>query len=393
MADKQLQSGNALFEAFVEQIKQVLEHLYDFAFLQQHPLARRYDGATDGSAKTAGRQLRYELINAIESLKPLADSNFRAPDARLYNILHLIYVENLTMQETAAELGLSERQAYRDLKRGQESIAAIVWDKHESTSLPPTPEFSLQTEMERLRVRYVPMDIAATFRQAQSAVTRLAQQQGIEIIVSSDADSLPLSTDPALAHQTLVSLLSYAIQQAQPGTLHATFEQQPDALILTLAYPAKPNTAPVAESAFSTLAGRLRWQVYSTDQLIELRMTSGSTAILVIDDNEGWVSLIERFLEGMDCVVASISATQASLEHISDLMPAVIILDVMMPDRDGWEILQRLRAQPATAHIPVIVCTVFNDAQLAYSLGASAFLPKPTDRDRLLQTLHELHII
>src|SRR5258708_17516262 len=103
MADKDqtVQTGNDLFEAFIEQIKQSLEHLYDFAYLQQHQLARVYDGAGDLSAKTAGRQLRYELITAIESLKSQPDAHFRAPDARLYNLLHLIYVENLTVQEAA----------------------------------------------------------------------------------------------------------------------------------------------------------------------------------------------------------------------------------------------------------------------------------------------------
>src|SRR4030095_2585036 len=101
-------AGDALFESFVEKIKQVLEHLYDFAFLQQHPLARIYDSEGDHSARSAGHKLRYELINAIESLKPNSDADFRAPNARLYNILHLYYVENLTIQEVAGELGLSD---------------------------------------------------------------------------------------------------------------------------------------------------------------------------------------------------------------------------------------------------------------------------------------------
>src|SRR5690242_4352878 len=156
--DQALQAGNELFEAFVEQVKQALEHLYDFAYLQQHPLARAYDGDSDLSAKTAGRQLRYQLITAIESLKPQATAPFRAPDARLYNVLHLNYVENLTIQEVAGELGLSERQAYRDLKRGQESVAAVLWDKHLPPATPPQ-EFSLQSEMARLKLNFSLVDV------------------------------------------------------------------------------------------------------------------------------------------------------------------------------------------------------------------------------------------
>ena len=76
--DQTVQTGHALFEAFVEQVKQLLEHLYDFAYLQQHPLSRVYDKAGDLSAKTAGRQLRYELITAIPGVSCVK------PSAALY---------------------------------------------------------------------------------------------------------------------------------------------------------------------------------------------------------------------------------------------------------------------------------------------------------------------
>jgi len=400
--DTQLHAGNTLFEAFVEQIKQVLEHLYDFAFLQQHALARRYDGTSDSSAKSAGRQLRYDLINAVESLKPLVDSGFHAPEGRLYHILHLLYVENLTVQEAADELGLSERQVYRDLKRGQEGVAAILWDRYES--LPTQPPlvaaasgFSLQSEMDRLKVKFAPVEIAATFQQARGAVSRLAQQHGIDILSLGSAPML--STDAALAYQVLVSVLSYAIQQAQPGPLTASFHGQAGATLLTLSYAGKRSHAAAMDSVITKLAERLHWRVTCTksatqpEQRIELHMNSSSKTILVIDDNEGWIALIERFLEGLDCIVTSLPDAQPGVEQIARLAPSAIILDVMMPDTDGWEILQRLRAQPATAYLPIIICTVFNDAQLAYSLGASSFLPKPTDREHLLQALRELHVI
>ncbi len=401
MADKDqaLQTGNELFEAFVEQIKQVLEHLYDFAYLQQHALARIYDGESDLSAKTAGRQLRYELLTAIESLKPKADAHFRAPDARLYNVLHLIYVENLSIQEAGAELGLSERQAYRDLRRGQETVAAVLWNNRLPPST-PAQEFSLQSEMARLKLNISLVDIGAIFQQAQKAVERLAIQQSIDIAVETPVHSLALSTDSVLAHQVMVSLLSYTIQQAKPGILSAAFVPTQGAVTLTLRYPAKeePDFPPVTETVISKLAQRLHWTVSYTDppehlRQIVLRMTSSSATILVIEDNEGWVALLERFLEGFDCMVVAIEGGPDSVRRVEELMPAAIILDIMMPERDGWELLQRLRTQPATARIPIIVCSVFNDPQLAYSLGASAFVSKPTNREKILEALKELSII
>jgi CheY-like chemotaxis protein len=401
MADKDqaVQTGNALFEAFVEQVKQVLEHLYDFAYLQQHTLARTYDSESDFSAKTAGRQLRYELITAIESLKPNADAHFRAPDARLYNVLHLIYVENLTIQEAGAELGLSERQAYRDLKRGQETVAAVLWNNRLPPST-PRQEFSLQSEMARLKLNIGLVDIGAIFQQAQKAVERLAIQQSIDIAVETPVYSLTLSTDSALAHQVIVSVLSYAIQQAKPGSLSAAFVPNQGVVTLTLRYHAKdkPEFPAVTETVISQLAQRLHWPVSYSDtpehlRQIVLRMTSSSATILVIEDNEGWVALLERFLEGFDCIVVAIEGGPDSVRRVEELMPTAIILDIMMPEKDGWELLQRLRTQPTTAGIPIIVCSVFNDPQLAYSLGASAFVSKPADREKILATLRDLSII
>jgi CheY-like chemotaxis protein/predicted DNA-binding protein (UPF0251 family) len=395
MADNTL-TGNEMFEAFVDQVKQALEHLYDFAYLQQHHLARAFDGDGNQSARTAGRQLRQELITAIESFKPKAESHFRAPDARLYNILHLNYVENLTIQESSAELGLSERQVYRDLRRGQEMVASVLWNNRLSVPI-PAQEYSVQSEMDRLKLNLVVVDIGAIFQQAKNAVERLAQQQSVTITVEPPPESLALSTDSAFAHQIIVSVLSYAIQQAEPGNLIASFEAIQGTIALRLRCTAKETAGATAitESVIAKLANRLHWTISCAQNAdhfeIAIRMTSCSATILVIDDNEGWAALLERFLEGHDCMVVHLQSD--SLQRIEELAPSAIILDVMMPEKDGWELLQRLRALPATAHIPILVCTVFNDPQLAYSLGASAFLSKPTSREKILESLKELDVI
>ena len=396
-------AGDTLFEAFIEQVKQVLEHLYDFAYLQQHPLARVYDSESDLSTKTAGRQLRYELIKVIESLKPNSDAHFRAPDARLYNVLHLYYVESLTIQEAAIELGLSDRQAYRDLRRGQESVAALLWDHR----LPPAPqpdlqkqEFSLESEVARLKLNFSPVDIGAIFQQATHAVDRLASQQSVDVAFEAAATPLIISTDPALAHQIIVSLLSYAIQQMHEGVLSVSSESGDGVMTLKIRYRMKNEADPItlSDSAITKLAQRLQWKITYDDlpkqnRQIVLHMASGNATILVIDDNEGWIELVERFLEGYDCRVVALNGVQDILRKVQELSPNTIILDVMMPEQDGWELLQRLRTQPGTHNVPIIVCTVFDDAQLAYSLGASGFVLKPANQEKILEALKQLSII
>ena len=67
--------------------------------------------------------------------------------------------------------------------------------------------------------------------------------------------------------------------------------------------------------------------------------------------------------------------------------PDAILLDVMLPDQDGWEVLQTLKADPLTCEIPVIVCSVFDDPRLAESLGATGFIHKPVGRAAFLDQL------
>lgn len=389
--------GDALFEAFVEQVKQVLEHVYDFAYLQQHPLARYYDRDSDLSAKTAGHKLRYDLMKAIESLKPQADSHFRAPVARLYNILHMVYVESLNIQVTAAELGLSERQAYRDLRRGQERVAAALWNNRL-----PSParqeDYSFESEIARLKLTFSPADLGELFRQALHAVEKLAQQRDVTFSVTGLDQPMLVSTDAALARQILISLLSQAVQQTGPGALHAAFISDHNNVTLTLRYTVEHEVDVKADfAAVSRLAERLHWNL-SHDALagrgyqVTLFTTAEKATILVIDDNAGWVELLARFLEGYNYLVISAAGDLDVVEQAEELSPSVIILDVMMPERDGWELLQRLRMRPATAQLPILVCTVFNDAQLAYSLGATGFITKPASHEKILEALEQLTI-
>jgi CheY-like chemotaxis protein len=75
------------------------------------------------------------------------------------------------------------------------------------------------------------------------------------------------------------------------------------------------------------------------------------------------------------------------------LQPDVIILDIMIPEMDGWQVLQTLHAAPATKAIPILVCSVFYDPDLALTLGAADVLKKPVRKEDLVSALKKLHIL
>lgn len=152
--DHQLaQEQGDLPEEFIKQVKDALKHLYDLPRLQRHSLVQVSDPFTERPTESPGQQLRRDIIAAIESLSPGADVPFRAPRARLYNVLHLHYVEGMTIREVAHELGISVRQLYRDLRLGEASVATVLWS-HRPTRTFQEPEAaqpsSIQAEMARL---------------------------------------------------------------------------------------------------------------------------------------------------------------------------------------------------------------------------------------------------
>ena len=111
--------------------------------------------------------------------------------------------------------------------------------------------------------------------------------------------------------------------------------------------------------------------------------------VLVIDDDATVRDLMKRFLVKEGFRVALATGGEDGLRLARELRPDAITLDVMMPGMDGWAVLSALKADPDLADIPVIMLTIVDDKNLGYALGASDYLTKPLDRERLLSVLNK----
>jgi PAS domain S-box-containing protein len=105
--------------------------------------------------------------------------------------------------------------------------------------------------------------------------------------------------------------------------------------------------------------------------------------VLVIDDDPAMREMLTRYLAGEGFRPVTATTGKEGLELAGRLHPAVILLDVMMPQMDGWSVLSVLKADAGLAPIPVIMLTVMEDKSLGYLLGAAEFLTKPVEWDRL----------
>jgi signal transduction histidine kinase/CheY-like chemotaxis protein len=112
--------------------------------------------------------------------------------------------------------------------------------------------------------------------------------------------------------------------------------------------------------------------------------------ILVIEDNADLASIMRTMLDAAGYRVALAQDGPTGIDQARRLQPAAIMLDVILPRANGWEVLQQLKHDPRTAPIPVIVVSILEHHRLGLMLGATEYLVKPFDRDRLVNTLRNL---
>jgi len=116
---------------------------------------------------------------------------------------------------------------------------------------------------------------------------------------------------------------------------------------------------------------------------------TGIGTVLVIDDEAAVRDLMQRFLTKEGFRVVTAQGGEEGLQRARELRPDAITLDVMMPGMDGWAVLSALKADPDLADIPVVMLTIVDDRNLGYALGASDYLTKPIDRERLTAVLKQ----
>jgi signal transduction histidine kinase/DNA-binding response OmpR family regulator len=119
-------------------------------------------------------------------------------------------------------------------------------------------------------------------------------------------------------------------------------------------------------------------------------LVGGRPTVLVIEDDPSAQELLRVHLESAGFGVLVTASGRQGLEWLSQIRPDAVILDILLPEMDGWEVLQRLKGDPRTRSIPVMVVSVVDDRQLGLALGAVDYLVKPVSRELLLESLGRL---
>ena len=391
------------FDEFTGAVRHALTQLYNPAFEPEPALRARADDSTSA------------LRQAIESLKPGADVPAHAQARRIYEALSWRYLQQLTQEETAERMHITARQLRRVQQTAVDVLARRLWAQWQGgDSLPPSTaapspagdmapqggsgDLSLQVRQEVTALqRHSPPENTGTapIGPAMAAVAALvhplAERRRTSLTVHPTDDSLMVAIDPVALRQVLVEGVSALLSRVEGGDVALAASGDGDRVKITLSSRGASGAQGALDFGSELLTaygGTALGQTEPGGTVLVLDLPRVQpVVVLVVDDNAELVHVYGRYVHNSRYRIVATSDAEGLFSLIEQVSPDIIVLDVMLPNTDGWEVLARLRESPATRTLPIIVCSVVRAQDLSLALGATRYEPKPVGRQRFLEAL------
>jgi len=409
-------SSHSPSDSFVKELKRVLQSLYEWIEVYSSPLIEAFGLHRSEDSPAAVRRI---LADAIQSLKPNADAPSRTKDWRTYQLLYARYIEQFTQQEVANELGLSIRHLRREESQALQTLAIYLWHHYslaqkwqeiqddqrrpggkanETNARVPTREQELKwlqesLPNERANVQNLVEDVLNLVHSIAHA-----SQVHIDVVLADDLHHPVVKV--TLVRQALLTILAGVIRSVPGGQISVTVGNEGSGICVLIQPEGQSPSGPIASTfegletaqqlielsggSLHVLASEAREGLRTIDVTLPAKEQVG---VLVIDDNVDTLRLLRRYLSNSRYRFVGTSDPHQVLRLAEDSVPRIIVLDVMLPGIDGWELLGRLREHPQTRDTPIIVCTILPQEELALNLGAADFIRKPVRRAAFLAAL------
>jgi CheY-like chemotaxis protein len=398
------------FEFFKQQLQDVLGHLYDPAFSPGETIWV-VTGVTPSQGVEA---VQSALIRAIEALRPAPDVPATARARRIYGLLSCRYIRQLTQSEVAEHLGFTPRHVRREQREAVDVLAHRLWagypkvfDNGEATAArdtarpepSPSSAWRSQVKQELASLQKTDPNSVANVEEAVKGVIALertlAERRGIRLQAGHIQQSTYAAIHPSALRQILVAAVGRLVQYMSSGEIALGAQTSSDSIKITITgCPVEAdqslNSALVREIV-SSQGGDFGVDSKDACTVFHIELPSvKEITVLVIDDNSDLVHFYQRYVAGTKYHIVQVAEGKGVLKAVRESEPDVIVLDVMLPDMDGWELLTLLSEYPETRAIPVIVCSVVREEELALALGAALYLAKPVRRRQFLRALDQV---
>ena len=403
-------------EQFLDYLRDALDDLHDPDRLCRSPLARLFGVAGRFDTYAALQRI---LTDAITSLEPGSGVPATSRAWRIYDLLSCRYIQELSVPAVANQLGVSMRHLRREQRAALEALAFRLWEQFdlgaqagEESGAGPEERSSERPggrpldDLAWLREAPLdhPIDLAGALVTVLELVRPLAAQHGVRL--ESDApDPLPqVAAHPVALEQALLNLLTVAVHRAGGQTVVVTARPRRWAAEVAVgcgrpsrgalsagALPADDNDLAglqVAQQLAELCGGTLRLSAQNEPFAAAVTFPAfEQLPVLAVDDNADTLHLLADYAAGTRYRVYGTRDPEQAIALAESLAAQVLVLDVMMPQVDGWRLLGRLRQHPATGTLPIIICTILPQEDLALALGATGFLRKPVTQQAFLAAL------
>lgn len=400
------------FEQFEQDMQDTLNHLHDPVY----PISvARLCVVLGCDAKTGTAGIRQRLLAAIEAMKPADDTPPGARSWRFYHLLVCRYVHAMTQDETAEHLNITPRHLRREQAQAVNALAQALWGDSAAplatsggqapaegdTEMLDQEAYNSQVKAELSALKSSAggqgANMAATVRTVAELVPMLLNRYNVTLQVGEIAPSCTVNVNPSALRQILVQSISELARRMTGGVITLEVEQEADRVKITIT--GKPITEPepiqdhLIRELIAVFNGTLAMNMENTDKehtlTLQATLPSQQINVLVVDDNPDLVHFYHRYVQGTPYRITAIQEGSRIFEIIKELQPQLIVLDVMLPNVDGWELLAHLHAHPDTTDIPVIICSVVREEELALVLGAALYIAKPVRRQSFIQALDQ----
>jgi CheY-like chemotaxis protein len=395
------------FDDFESFVKDGLSKIYDYTLLESNPMIKNIIIPSSNFAESKGKYLRDVLFETIESLKPIEkEYDLNAPEWRTYFVLKKRYVEGLNSIEVAKLLSISERQYRRYLKRAINSISQRLWDRYQLNKTQDRIDNNEITSPQAFSIIWEEVDLVIITKGVINLLSNRIEQEKVNYAFQDLGVPILVNSDRVILRQILIDLLNNLMHF---GANDFTFSLEQKENVKSLVI-----TASVSKTEFSLLDAtkidqenslnywseklniKLEENLTYNPSRIDLKLSfieKEQKTVMIVDDQEPALRMFTRYFSRTNFKIIGLSKGTKVLVKAKELQPALILLDIMMPKMDGWEVLQSLKLDETTKNIPVIVCSAWGEPELAKSLGAIDFLRKPVRQRDLLSAISRIGIL
>jgi CheY-like chemotaxis protein len=389
---------NADYDRFVESVRDALNHLYDPERLRQSALIPAMGLE---HSQTPFFALQKVLLDTIETLQPHGKQiPVNSPQWRNYLILSRRYEQQFSQQEVADLLAVSVRQYRRFQTVAVETLAAQLyqqWPTHAQKEAAPDTRLT-RAETSFSWLDELPEDQSSDCMAVLTVVTELLRPMAAAAhnqIRISDGDLPAISLNPMLLKQILLNCCNGLLLGMDHAVMTITCAVKGRSVEILITAPCALTADMRASLEVAQALTERAAAAYRLEESDQCRLTlnlpaAGAWPVLAIDDHADTLHFLERAAIGSRYQIIPLTAPEQWLSYVQRYHPQAILIDIMMPLLDGWDVLSQIRNEPLSSHLPIIVCSVLPQAALARSLSANAFLPKPVRFRDLAAVLDDL---